>query len=216
MAIVKLPDGTTFKLREFGGLLEYHSVLGAVLCGNLRDEIGYLSQEETHKFYDGIDAAYKLFFQTLQERYNKMSVGDEARFSSYFFWGKKHSDIADVARKNIRELLNADFDWERDIVFIFCWPDRNKTIARIIYRVPDEVLATKNHLDELEKLHEEVQKLAKKKLYRVKVWEADKDYDTEYEDVEEVHWDAVNKVVDLKLNGATFHICAKKVCFWEE
>lgn len=214
-AIVKLAGGTTFKLEEWAELLETHPVLWATLCGNLRDELGVLSREESGEFYRGLEIVERCFFKTLQDRFNKMCVGDEARFTVYTFWGKEHPDVLEKARNLIANYLNQNFDWKRDILFVFKWNDRDEVLSRIIYRVPAEVLATKEHLDELDKLHEEVTKLAKKKSYRVKVWETDKDYDIEYDGVEEVNWDAVNKVVTLKYTDAVFYICAKKVCVWE-
>lgn len=216
-AIVKLAGGTTFQLEEWAELLETHPVLWATLCGNLRDELGVLSREESGEFYAGLEIVEKFFFKTLQDRFNKMCVGDEARFTVYTFWGKEHPDVLEKARNLIARYLNQNFDWQKDILFIFKWNDRDEILSRIIYRVPEEVLATKEHLGELEKLHtDKKEERFEKKLYHVKVWEADKDYDLEYEAVEEVHWDSINKVVELKFKGAVFYICAKKVCVWEE
>lgn len=212
-ALVEISQGVSIRLKTNFNQLEHHSVLWALLCGGLRDEIGTLTREEEREFHNGLAAAERLFYKTLQERYNEMHIGDEARFAVETFWGMKHPGVKEPERRNFAdEVAKMDLDWERDIIFLFYWDGVDDAISKLIFRVPDEVLATKKHLDELEKHREES---LKEVLYNVKVWETGKDYDLLYENVKNVHCDSSNKVVELTTSNGKLYISAWKIHVWE-
>ena len=180
-----------------------------VFAERLCFEIPELTQDELAEYCKGICQAEEFLLNHLKARFATMKEGEGQMFSILSYWGLEFPNNDEFNAEEIGKLLGYQFDYEKDIVFLFNWFGSDALEGKIVYSVPERIV--KKRRDKKWGKLPPMKVTSTHVKSEVKVWQPGDEEPTFYSDVEEVTWNFVKGVVVMKKNGETIKVPADKV-----